>query len=330
MTPKRVVLFTLWIWIAGICTAQCGWAQTPVVYRLKWLLNMSTVGDLYADAGGYFKARELAVEIKPGGPERDAIRELELGQAQFGVASADQVIRALAKGSPIRVIAQLFQDNPLHWIFRQDRIRLDRLGDLRNRTIGVTFGKNDEIIMRTLLAKAGLTESDVRLYSVRLDYGPFFKGEVDLWPVYINTQGIEIGGRLTRAGEKIAFFNPSRHGVRFVANSVVTSAKMVRERPQLVRRFREALLEGWRQAMDRSNAHRAVAMVQAVDRDTRPEVLREQLDATRQLVAPTPDAVIGHIDTAAWRQTETIMMTHGQIRKPVKVEEVLWEEIGPR
>ncbi|MBI5896144.1 MAG: ABC transporter substrate-binding protein [Desulfobacterales bacterium] len=67
-------------------------AEQKVAYRLKWLINMSTVGDILADSMGFFKQAGLAVELKAGGPERDAIRELELGYADFGVASADQVI----------------------------------------------------------------------------------------------------------------------------------------------------------------------------------------------------------------------------------------------
>ena len=92
-----------------------------VNYRLKWLYNVSSVGDLYADANGNFSRNGLKVNVKPGGPERDALKELELGHAQFGVASADQVLRAAAKGAPIVVLAQLFQVNPLHWIYRPDR-----------------------------------------------------------------------------------------------------------------------------------------------------------------------------------------------------------------
>ncbi len=320
---NRMVILTIGIWIGFLSAAQCGWAQTQVVYRLKWLLNMSTVGDLYADAGGYFAEEGLNVTIKPGGPERDAIRELELGQAQFGVASADQVIRALSKGSPIKVIAQLFQDNPLHWIYRRDRIRMEQPEDLKAKTIGVTFGKNDEIIMRTLLSRAGLGDTAVRLFSVRLDYAPFYKGDVDLWPVYINTQGIEIGGKLTRAGEEIGFFNPSRHGVRFVANSVVTTGKLVQQQPEMVQRFLKALLIGWRQAMDPANAEQAVAIVRQVDRDTRLEVLQAQLDATRKLIQPNSQIKIGSIDGPAWRQTESIMLTHKQIHRPVNVEKYL-------
>ena len=134
-------------------------------YRLKWLINMSTVGDVYALAQGYFKEAGMEVDVKPGGPERDAIRELELGYAQFGVASADQVIWALEKGSPIVVTAQLFQVNPLHWIYRQKKMTIQDLSDLKGKTLGVTFGKNDEIIMRTLLSRAGIREKEVRLFS---------------------------------------------------------------------------------------------------------------------------------------------------------------------
>ena len=68
-----------------------------VNYRLKWLYNISVVGDLWADAQGNFERNGLKVNVKPGGPEKDAIKELEIGHAQFGVASADQVIRAVAK-----------------------------------------------------------------------------------------------------------------------------------------------------------------------------------------------------------------------------------------
>ena len=82
-------------------STACGEKKQPleeVAYRLKWLFNISVVGDLWADAHGNFARNGLKVTVKPGGPEKDAIKELEIGHAQFGVASADQVIRAVSKG----------------------------------------------------------------------------------------------------------------------------------------------------------------------------------------------------------------------------------------
>lgn len=280
---------------------------------------MSTVGEIYAVVYGVFSHHGLDVVVKPGGPEIDAIRELELGQADFGVASADQVIRAAAKGSPVVVIAQLFQVNPLQWIYRSDRSNLLQPQDLIGKTLGVTFGKNDEIMMRTLLAKARIRDDQVRLFSVRLDYTPFFKGTVDLWPVYINTQGVELGRRLTAAGEKIAFFDPNAHGVRFVANSVVTTRAKLKRSPDMVRRFRRALLAGWRQALDPVNTEKAVQAVRKFDLDTKLEILYEQLARTRKLILPDDNSVLGTIDHKAWRQTESMMRTYKQIARPVDI-----------
>lgn len=298
-------------------------AEDKVTYRLKWLINMSTVGDVFAKDQGYFKKQGLDVTIKPGGPERDAIRELELGYTHFGVVSADQVIQAVAKGAPVVVIAQLFQSNPLQWIYFKNKSRIQSLNDLEGKTLGVTFGKNDEFIMRTLLAKAKLSEEQVRLYSVRLDFSPFYKHQVDLWPVYINTQGIEIGRRLTKAGEQFGFLNPTQFGVRFVANSVVTSSQMVKQHPELIQRFLKALLQGWRAAIDPANAKVAISTVQHYDRTTSEDVLKEQLAQTRELIKPATGRSIGFIDVTAWQQTEQIMLDNKQIDGPVDVKQYL-------
>lgn len=294
-----------------------------LTYRLKWLFNTSVVGDLYADVRQEFAAAGLDVTVKPGGPERDAIKELELGQAQFGVASADQVIRAMAKGSPVVVIAQLFQVNPLQWIYRQADPPINRLEDLRGRTIGITFGGNDETIMRTILAKAGLTEQDVRLFSVRYDYTPFYQKKVDIWPVYRNTQGIFIGQKMMDGGEPVQFFIPSDYGIQFVANSVVTSRQMAEERPETVRQFLTALLKGWEDALDPAKSSLVVEMLQQFDKDTPRKQLAEQLEITRRLVKPQSGVAIGVIDRDAWIQTEKIMYDQKQIVKPVHVETAL-------
>ncbi len=294
-----------------------------VTYRLKWLLNTSVVGDLYAEVHGFFAAQGLRVTIKEGGPERDAIKELELGHAQFGVASGDQVIRALSKGSPIVVIGQLFHKNPLQWIYRPERTSLNNVQDLKGKTIGVTYGGNDETIMRALLAKYRIREDEVSLFSVRYDYTPFYRGQVALWPVYQNAEGVVIGEKLRKGGEQVRFLDPDAWGVRFVANSVITTEQFLNQHPQIVKRFRQALLEGWRQAMDRRNVEKAIETIRAFDRETPARIIRKQLASTRTLVKPAQDNEIGWVDVDAWVETERIMLEQSLIPHPVFVERVL-------
>jgi len=302
---------------------SCSKKEQPleeVSYRLKWLFNISVVGDLWADAYGNFERNGLKVTVKPGGPEKDAIKELEIGHAQFGVASADQVIRAVSKGSPIVVLAQLFQVNPLHWIYRPDKTPLKTPQDLKGRTIGITYGGNDETIMRALLAKYKIKEDEVKLFSVRYDYTPFYQGKVDLWPLYRNAQAPIIGEKLRKAGEKFDLLSPSKLGVQFVANSVVTTQKMLEERPETVKRFIKALLEAWREALDPENKDKAIETVLKYNPETSQEIVRKQLPATRILMLPEPNFEFGKIDVAAWKQTEQIMLAQKLIAGPVQIE----------
>jgi NitT/TauT family transport system substrate-binding protein len=295
----------------------------PAAYRLKWLFNASVVGDIYADVHGYFEKAGLDVDVKAGGPERDAIRELELGYAQFGVASADQVIRAMSKGSPVVVIAQLFQVNPLQWIYRSDNMDIDSIQDLKGKVVGITFGGNDETIMRTLMAKGGITEKDIKIFSVRYDFTPFYQKKVDVWPVYRNSQAPILEKKLNAAGEKVAFFNPAAYGVQFVANSVVTSEKMMKERPDVVKRFTDALLEGWEKALEPDNQEPTLEMLEQFDKDTPADIMEQQLVITRSLIKPSKDTRIGEIDVNAWKMTEEIMLNQKQIPERVHVEKVL-------
>lgn len=317
------VTFAVVAFCAGGCGNQADRSLEHVTYRLKWLFNASVVGALYADGHGIFENHGLRVTIKEGGPERDAIKEVELGHAQFGVASADQVIRALAKGAPIVVIAQLFQANPLQWIFRPQRTRIHTVQDLKGKTIGVTYGGNDETIIKALLSKHHIRKDDVSFFSVRYDYTPFYKSRVDLWPVYQNAEGIVIAEKLRKAGEQFDFFDPYAFGIRFVANSVITTHRLLEERPKMVHEFTKALLQGWRDALLLRNKEEAVRTIHRFDRDTSVEIIRKQLAATRKLMRPSPDIDIGRIDVEAWAQSEKIMLEQKLITARVNVERVL-------
>ena len=327
---KKTGVVMVCLILAGVLLWLQPWqdTQTEVNYRLKWLFNTSVAGDIWADEGGFFEANGLAVAVKEGSPEKNAINELELGHAQFGVASADQVIRALDRGADIVVIAQLFQVNPMQWIYRAEKGEIRTPADLKGRKTGITYGGNDEIIMKTLLASAGIREQDVMLTGVRFDFTPFLKKEVDVWPVYRNSQGVILEDRLAKGGETALFFNPADHGVRFVANSVVTTRSLLETDPDLVKRFLGALLRGWEAAMAPANEARVLEAVQKRNTGLQGAVLKEQLEETRRLVKPGPDVRIGTIDKDAWKQTEAVLVREKQVKKAVQIESRLVHMAG--
>ncbi|MCI5224726.1 MAG: nitrate ABC transporter substrate-binding protein, partial [Candidatus Electrothrix sp. AR4] len=115
---------------------------------------------------------------------------------------------------------------------------------------------------------------------------------------------------------------PSEFGVNFVANSVITSEKMLKEQPQVVEQFLSALLQGWEAAMNPANTTEVLAAVKKRDKNTDTAVMRKQLAATRELVVPA-SGKLGRVNVAAWKQTEAIMLRQGQIKRAVQVEKRL-------
>ena len=332
-----MALFFIFLTVSG-CTDQednkvsssAKETETPVVYRLKWLFNASTIGDLWARDQGLFSKRGLKVTIREGGAEHDAIEEIELGRADFGVASADQVIRAVSRGADCVVIAQIFQENPLQWIYNKSRVSLDpaRLAESLSRlTVGITYGGNDEAIFMALAGRLGLAPEKLHLYAITYDYTPFWKGRVDLWPCYRNTQGITLQEKMARMEEKAGFLDPCRYGVRFVANSLITSGKFQKAHPRTVRLFRESIIEGWNAAIRPGNLQKAAEILARYEKGLSTAVLKKQIRATAPLITGHGKYSIGRIDRNAWLQTEAIMFARGLIKKRVNVDDVLLREL---
>ncbi len=299
---------------------------TKVTYRLKWLFNASTAGDLWAKEKNIFKQKGLEVDLKEGGAEQDAIEEIELGRAQFGVASADQVLRAVSKGADVVVLAQIFQINPLQWIYMKSRVNLENLDKaalkkaLQKLTVGITYGGNDEAIFMALAKSLGLDPSKLHTYAITYDYGPFWQGKVELWPCYRNTQGIALAEKMRSMKDEAGFLNPARYGINFVANSLVTSKRYAKTHPKVIKAFTEAVLEGWQQALEEKNLKQVMSILERYEKTLSPSIIEKQVRATRRLVIPEGNHALGYINKEAWTQTEQVMFDEGLLNKRVEVE----------
>ena len=96
--------------------------------------------------------------------------------------------------------------------------------------------------------------------------------------------------------------------------------KMLEERPETVKRFKKALLQAWREALDPENKDKAIETVLRYNQEIPKDIVRKQLPATRILILPEPDFEFGKIDVAAWKQTEQIMLAQKLIAGPVHIE----------
>ena len=63
-----------------------------VVFQLQWTPQSQFVGFYVAKAKGFFAEEGLTVDFLHGGPDVDPIKNVTNGEAQIGLATADQVL----------------------------------------------------------------------------------------------------------------------------------------------------------------------------------------------------------------------------------------------
>jgi NitT/TauT family transport system substrate-binding protein len=89
-----------------------GGAAASAVLVLDWVPEPEFGGFYAAREGGAFARHGLSVEIRGGGAGVPVVQMVAGGQAQLGIAGADEVITARARGADVVPIFAAFQTSP--------------------------------------------------------------------------------------------------------------------------------------------------------------------------------------------------------------------------
>lgn len=159
-----------------------GSSLEKVTLQTSWVPLVQFGGSYVADHEGYYKDNGVDVDIRPGGPDVDAMSAVVSGQADIGMANADTVAHANAEGADLVVIAAGFQKNPLSLLSSPDD-PITNPKDMEGKKIGVPSG--DETAQEALMARNGVDASKVTTVPASFDIAPLTSGEVDgLWVFY--------------------------------------------------------------------------------------------------------------------------------------------------
>jgi len=211
-----------------------------VVLRLKWLHQAQFAGFYVAEKRGLYQESGMNVTINPGGVDFPAIQMVAGGSEDFGVTGADQILLARAKGVPVIAVAVIYRRTPFV-LFSLTTSGITKPADLVGRRVGVKLGGNEELTYRALLKKQGLDEGRITEVPVKYDMSPLFSGLVDVWPGYAINEPIVAREK----GHPVNIINPNEYGVSLYADTLFTTERMIREKPDVVRRFVQATAAGW-------------------------------------------------------------------------------------
>lgn len=271
--------------------AQVSNAKTvreAVVY-LGWLYSGAYAGE--ALAAKQFDARNgLELKLRQGGIGLDPLRLVSDGT--FGVAAADEVIKAIANNdAPLAIVGVLNDDAPAAFVALKSSGIASPQGFPGKRVGILPFGST-RLIYLSLLKELKIPRNRITEVTVTPDLRPFVaRSTHDVQPVYVYDEPVT----LDKQHVEYNIIVPQDYGVRYKGPVYFTTLATLQNDPALVTSFLRATAEGWRAAHnDPRAAIGALAEVAgSIDNERELEVLRRALpyyvSQTRRLFDSDPE-----------------------------------------
>jgi len=214
-----------------------------VSIMLDWYPN-AVHSFLYAGVNeGYFKEQGLELEMKMPAETNDPLKLVSTGDVDFALSYQPQVVMARAEQIPVVSIGAVVR-HPLNSIMVPMNSDIQSPKDLAGKTVGYPAIPMNEALINTMVKTDGGDTTQVKLIDVNWDLMPAIStNKVDaISGGYINHEQV----LLEKEGHPMRSFNPVDFGVPdYYELVLVTSEKMAKENPELVKKFWEASAKGF-------------------------------------------------------------------------------------
>jgi NitT/TauT family transport system substrate-binding protein len=250
MTP-RLVLPAL---IALAVLVQSSVAQTP--QKLVFALNWFAVGDhaayWVALDKGYYKAKGLDVELQNSKGSGDSIAKVDTHRAELGLADAVVVIPRIAQGARLRIVGAVFDNTPLNIWTRKDT-GITKPKDLEGKLLAAPPGDSQRQLFPAFAKVNGIDATKVRWLTIEpaAKFVALAEKRADAVPDYTTGQPF---WEKAVGKDNLVRMPWHLYGFDTYSMSIMTSEKMLAERPQMVRDFLAASYMGWRDVMENPKA----------------------------------------------------------------------------
>jgi NitT/TauT family transport system substrate-binding protein len=311
----RTALILLFFVVSACSQKESPNPADSVALQLKWVHQAQFAGFYVAREMGFFKDQHIRIELLPGGNDVDVLTALTRGKADFAVASSELVLtQRQRKGPPITAIAAIYRKSATVFMAKAGS-GISKPTDFVGKTIAASAGsqsyRETEYLLQALLEKMGIDIGKINMVPYDPSYEGFCSGEVDITPGYYTAGAIKIRNR----GHKVNLIWPSDYGIHFYSDTLITTQRMIDEKPDLVERFLRASLMGWRHAI----AH----PVEAVDTTLKYARIKDRKFQADMFTALTPlvhtgKDHIGWMEARVWNNMHRVLVNQRVLEAPLE------------
>ena len=287
-------------------------AQEKLAFLTSWYAQAEHGGFYQALAKGFYKKQGLDVTIRMGGPQLNGQQLLAAGQVDLLMGYDFQVLKAIEQEIPLVTVGTSFQYD-LQGIMAHEDVKT--LGDLKGRTILIAASARSSW-WPWLKTKYGYSDDQTRAYTFNLQ--PFFADKTIAQQGYLSSEPFQA----EKAGIKARFFLFARDGYPPYGTTIVTTQKVLGEKPDAIAKFVRASMEGWKSFLEEPGPG-----AEAIKKDN-PNMKDDQIAygiaklKENELVTGGDAAKmgIGIITDERWKKTHEYMVAQGLLKPEVDVK----------
>ncbi len=272
-----------------------------------------------ADKRGYFAANGLAMSFNVGKGGADVAKQVAVGNADLGGGVGETSMIVRANGLPVRGVA-LLGGRPLFHVAARKAVNIEKSKDLSGKKIGViAFQDTSYYTLLGMLAALGIHKEDVQIQAVGAAGVTqlMIAGALDAivavpeWSVAIENAGVPLD------------YYPIDKIVPSMAQAVLTSDALTRNRPQVIKAFVGALLHALHDCMA-NPAAAAKDFVAAVPQQAGKEAEIESIIRryVRDVYPTDPPGSLGKFDPDRLARIEKSYLAKGVIHTAVPVQDL--------
>lgn len=315
-------LFRLSLFTFAMSASALSHAADKLVLQTTWVAQAEQGGYYQAVATGIYKKYGLDVEVRSGGPQLNNMTLLLAKRADVIISYDLQVLQGIAKNFPLKAIAAPFQFDPQGIITHSD---VDSLASLKGKTVLVS-ASGQASWWPWLKSKYQLSDSQVRPYTFNMQ--PFLADKNTAQQAYATSEVQQI--KAVQPDSKFYLF--ADYGYPAYGGILVTRDDLLAEKPEVMKRFVAASMEGWKSYLN--DPQPGNALIKKENPQMTDAVLAFGVGQLKTLhLIEGGDAAkqgIGAMTPARWQATRDFMVNAGLLNKSVNWQSAFTTQFYPQ
>ena len=306
-------------------------AQDKVTLRTNWLFYGSHSIFFLGIDKGYYDQNSLDVVVKQGNGSGNTVRLVANKDTTFAYASGVTMMKVAAQGAPIVAVATIDATGTDAVLVNPDS-GIKSFKDLEGKKVLTTAGAGVNTMFPVAAANAGADVSKIELTNVAESalvssylqgLAPAYLGGIDNGPAEIEANG----------GKPPFILNYADFGVYQPGYAIVAHRDMVKDNPDLVKRFVKGTLMATKEAL--ANPDEAIQSlinwVASTSDDKEKKQARQVLDVTLSILysANNKDKRLGYNVPGDWAAALDMLQKYTDLKTDMKPEDFYTNDFVP-